>query len=399
MAVEEKNGNKKQLEQQSKIEAKRLSSGQLWRLVILGTIVLLMSMLFWWSFSSFVGGSFNGVTPLAIVGSIVMQLLLFCSWLALVGIINVASSHYHSAYIAVVPSTITHFIFYGISAYSALVFVLLNMAFFYFARGVQNEANERIHFSVPKSIRAHLGTAVILVLLSISLMFYVQTVVSKTTSNVEPVDVIANSTAGLVSNVIAYQVPEYEPEMPLDEFLFIGLKDVTGSFVPEDVSAGSDFPAVEPAELSREFLAALERGEIDRQQVSQELIAKAEAGQLTTEDVLSGASGDYVQEQVEQVRQELLDSFGVEADGDEPVISVLRKITLKIISDNIGPYEAFIPPFLALALFLVLIIFAWLYNIIIKGLASFYVWLLRIMKVLVYEYRDVKQQLINLAGD
>lgn len=379
-----------------KLKPPAMTPAQLWRLFVLGTSALAFGALFWWAFQGHVGVDYTAVSPPAIIGAIVVQLLLFCAWLAMVGIIGMAASHYHPAYVAVVPSTLIHAAFYGISTYTALVFILINLAFFYFTRGVQREAEERVHFSVPQSIRSHLGLALLIVLLCVSLLFYLQTVVT-TDAAVDQVDILANSAAGIMSNIIAFQVEGYQPEMSLDEFILIGLQRLGEQFVPKDVATETPLAAGEGKSLSEALLEAIARGELTREQVGEALIAKAERGELTAADVVSPAYPNFIQEEITRIRLDLLQQFEVEASGQEPIISVLRRIVKKIIADNIGPYEPFIPPFLALALFLVLIVFTWLYQWLIKGFAILFVWLLRHAGVLVFEYRDIRQQIINLA--
>lgn len=373
-----------------------MSSGQLWRLVALGLAALVSSVVFWWAFQSHVGTTYILSNVPAIIGSITVQIILFCTWIAIVGIIGMASLHHQSAYIAIVPSTIAHILLYGITTYTALVFVLLNLAFYYFSRGVLHEVEERVHFSVLNSIRAHLGMTMSIALLCVSLMYYVQTVVT-TKANVDPVDILANTAAGITSNVIAFQVDDYQPEMPLDEFVLVGLRQVSDQFVPKEVDTQTALPVDDNETLSQAVVGALARGELKPEQLSPEIIAKAQAGTLTAADVVSSAQPNFLQEQVASIRQQLLDEFKVQASGQEPVISVLRRITKKIIADNIGPYEPFIPPFLALALFFVLIVFGWLFNAIVRGLAVLFVWLFRWAGMITYETRDVQQQLLTLS--
>lgn len=379
-----------------KMKEPPMSSGQFWRLAALGFVTLLSAVVFWWAFRSHIGIDYSLVNAPAIIGSLVVQIILFCFWIALVGVNGMASLHHRSAYIAVVPSTLAHFIFYGIGTYTALVFVLLNLALYFFTRGVLREVEERVHFSALNSVRAHLGLTMTIALLCVSLMFYLQTVVT-TNSSVDQVDILGNSAAGIVSNVIAFQVKEYQPEMPLDEFILIGLRQLGDQFVPKEVETETALPVLENQTLSEELLMALERGELTREQIGDDIIAKAEQGVLTPADVVSSTESNFIQGQIVQIRTDLLKQFEVEASGQEPVISVLRRIMKKIIADNIGPYEPFIPPFLALALFFVLICFAWLFNAIVKVCAMFFVWLFHAAGIIDYEGRDVKQQLLILA--
>lgn len=373
-----------------------MTSGQLWRLVALGLTALVSAVIFWWAFESHIGTSYTLSNAPAIVGSVIVQILLFCAWIAMVGIIGMSSLHHQSAYIAVVPSTIAHFIFYGISAWAAIVFVLLNLAFYFFTRGVLHEVEERVHFSAINSVRAHLGLTMTIALLCVSLMFYVQTVVTAK-ADVDPVDIIANSTAGIVSNVIAFQVDAYQPEMPLDEFILIGLRQVSDQFVPKEVQDQNDLPDLKDGDINQVVLELIAQGTVTREQLGEDIVTKAEQGTLTTADIVSASNPNYIQEQIVQVRMDLLNQFGVTASGQEPVISVLRRISKKIIADNIGPYEPFIPPFLALALFFVLIIFTWLFNAIVKLLAVLFAWVFRAAGVITFEQRDVKQQLLILS--
>jgi hypothetical protein len=124
-------------------------------------------------------------------------------------------------------------------------------------------------------------------------------------------------------------------------------------------------------EMSNEIKAAIKRGEIKESDLPAGFMDKLNQGTLTTSDIVKSQTTELFTKQLGDARDEFLKSLGIEAAGTDKISDVIKQIITTKLGEGLLPFEKWIPPFLAISLFLFLIIFNFLYAIITKILALF----------------------------
>jgi len=291
------------------------------KIAVLMVLVMSSMALFWFALSRvFVGEGGIIARSFSAAGS----LGTFALMMACIGLTAVVMRSRIFFFIALFVGAFTIILFYPLHITQGIAALLLWVGCVLWQFNVRSDAKSRISFSAVKIIGAGLGGAITFVLIAVSFTYYGHLVQEENGSNRFMNDIIGISVSS-VNRLLPKYIPDYQPEMTLDEFI-LGATSI-------DVSAPglSDNPLI---------------GD-----VIQEGITSAQ-GVIT-----------------EQGRNQFLATFDISAEGTDTMDMVVRKIAEKRVGTVIERYKKFIPAILALSLFFVLNIFRFLYILLTVGCA------------------------------
>lgn len=236
------------------------------------------------------------------------------------------------------------FIFFGFNFYSLIAFVLLLLILVHYAIKVYLETRRRIKFSLYLSMRHGLTWLVTVILIVVSLLYYHSYTQNDKQENSFRQSAI-NSTVSFTSSALEWQLPGYDPEMTLDDFIKI-------------LYGGSSLQNLDVESLG--LSGGLAQDEVQKL-LEQQLMRSGE--------MLEG-------EMLAQTRNEFLKSFKIEAEGTDSMDAVMSKILEQYIDKFVVPYEKYFPLIIVLSLFFALSIFNPLFVWLIKLFALLFFYIL-----------------------
>ncbi|MFZ6035831.1 MAG: hypothetical protein ACOYUK_01695 [Patescibacteria group bacterium] len=269
------------------------------------------------------------------ISTVIITLLAFTLMCALVALTGVLVTQRRYLLPACAIASATGVVFFGVSWWSVAAVVIMALGWMYWLREIRNDIKTRIKLIPQRTTSAGLTGVVVCMLLAISLMYYGFLVGQRDfQSNVT--DGLVDTGVGVVNIVLGKVYGEqYNPDMTLDA-----------------------------------FLGSVARLESLKQQGMDEVNALAPAEDIEAlNDVIAQGISQAEQEIISQARQEFLDTFKIEAGGDEHMESVVKKIATQNITTYVDPYRRFIPALLAVSLFFLLNVFSILYRELIKSCA------------------------------
>lgn len=300
----------------------------------IGKVVLLMGFvvastaLFWLAWHNALSTGISLSTGTENVVVVVTTLLAFCLMFCMLAIAEVLISRKLFLFIMAIVAAATLFIFFAVSLWSIVGFLLVALSFLYWRHEVHIDSETRTKFLPHKTIKAGLRMAVSLVLLAASFVYYSSLTTGNDTSDRVTEGLISTGTSVVEGVLNRYYEDRYDPDMTLDNFIReIGVDDIE-QFVPISTETGI--------------------GEIDA--VIEEGLEIAEEGAVV------------------EVRTELLNTFDITADGDDTMRSVVTKVVSRNVVQYTEPYIKFIPAVMAIGLFLLLNVVSFIYREIIKSL-------------------------------
>ncbi len=368
------------------------------KLVGLGAVILLVSVFGWWMLRSV----FSDLQlSLAIPGwgvliNFILSLLILLLVLALYGVVSALESRnwFKLALGIILPLSLMAML--GVSIYTLIGAVIWLAGLIQFGYKVREERQERLKVSINKYLRHGLGLAISATILAISISFY-GTVVDQGTEKMDPIDVLSRVASNGANQALAIQVPGYDPNMSLDEFmLLLFATKLNETKAAEDNSTQSDsFFGVDLSgvmenadDISTEDLKALLPPDFEEK-------VKDNPEYIT--DVYEQIKNELIIMQLAEVRDELLKTLNIEAEGTDSVGSVVEKAVHVQLDDIFSPFKYLIPPILALTLYFALQIFGFLYVWIARLLAIIVFGILKMAKMFKIEEEVKKAQVIKLV--
>ena len=103
-----------------------------------------------------------------------------------------------------------------------------------------------------------------------------------------------------------------------------------------------------------------------------------------------------ISEQIAQFRYDVLDQFGIEASGDEKISTVISRIIDHEVSGFMGQHEDYLPPLLAGSVFLGLLAFNFLYQIIVRIIAYIFYFIMRISGFIIFKKESKEAEVLEL---
>jgi hypothetical protein len=302
--------------------------------------------------------------------------------LAFVGIVALLVHERTIARGILLLSAFAYLVWFRLGWYSFISIVLLLLAFWQYDWQVKVEESLRVKFSVKKSMRHGLSLTIALCLLAVSLTFYGNTIQKNDMAgtSLDPLTEIVGNTA---NQVLALQVPDYNPRETVDDFLL----RVMSEQVKKQMS-GEQKELVEQTDFNLKDLQNPEKflqtvSDEDLESILQSLPpdARADVGDDPKKLKQFLEQGNAtIQQGLDEGRTQLLAQLKIDAEGSTPIGEVIKQFIGKQIDTILGPYAMFIPPLLALTIFFTLSIFTFLYAFLIKLLAAIIFFIFRVTK-------------------
>ena len=333
-------------------EAPKHSSVYVVKEAVLGVVTIILSVLTWFLLAmvlkvEFFVNNFSLTTfNTGALWSLSLLFLSFVLWSAFFIISASLISKKRVIYFISLLNSLAVFIFFGLNVYSAISFLLLCYILVHYGTKVFLETRGRIKFSLYLSMRHGLTWLVTIVLLVVSLTYY-----HAYTQEGQKEDSfrqsIITSTVSFTNSTVKWQIPEYAPEMSLDDFIKL---------------------------LSGQSLSSLDSEALGSLGLTQGL-SENEIQKLLQDQIV--ASGQMLEgELLAQTRDEFLKRFEIRAKGTDSMDAVMVKILEKYVDRFIVPYEKYFPLIITLSLFFALSVFAPIFTILIKIFALIFFYIL-----------------------
>ncbi|MFH1597541.1 MAG: hypothetical protein ABIB97_00525 [Patescibacteria group bacterium] len=312
--------------------------------ISLGLMTLIIAIFFWLAVFAAFQMEFAFDT-LSLVGwsSLVYSLLAFCLLLTFLGIFGTLVRNKMVVYLTVFLVAVVPFFFFIKGYYSLFIIVSCTMMFWFYTKYCRDETDGRYKFSIVRSTYFGLPLVVIVLLIALSLSYYVA-MTHDDEDGTKLKDSINTIVLNSLNKVMESRMEDYDPNMALDDWL--------GNLQIQEV-----FSTL-PEFLGPEVISEDLKNEIEQSAEYQEALSEAEE-QAKAEVIVS-------------LRNEFLKQFEIEAEGSDPISEVLTKWVDQTIGDFVTPYTKFIPPVLAISLFLVLRLLTPIYI----AIARFFQWII-----------------------
>jgi len=299
------------------------------KIVILAVLVIAATALFWlaWHNALMTGISLSLGTQNILV--IISTLLAFCLMFILMAVTEVVVTKSWIELIITFLAGATVFIFFTPSLWSFVGFLLMVLGFLYWRRQVRIDEKSRIKFVPMRIISAGLRSAVTIILLAACFVYYSSMVTGDDAATKLTGSLVEAGTTSVHRVLDIYYKERYSPSMTLDEFL-------------------------------------LSNSAVDGEKVLQKA-GVDETGISEIDMVIEQGLSQVQEEALVQAREGFLETFNIEATGDEEMSVIVEMVVKKNIDQYINPYKKFIPALLALSLLLLLNIFRFIYIELIKS--------------------------------
>lgn len=327
---------------------------ELWKSITLCAGTVLFSLLAWWMLSKLMGLSLLSLIEGKNWAGPVATLLVFFFSLAFIALSSLLIDDKKILAATLVLSAFSLLLWFQGQWPFALVALLLLIGFWQFAWHIRREENARVHFSLSTVIHHGLGTMIAVTTISIAFIYYGLQLEKRNTTLVSPTDGLITTSSNVINQLLVLQMPGYSPDEPVDTFLIRVLANAGNK---EDFNPLKGLTPIDPAELLNQLPIEV------RSQLPEDPSAAIEA-------YLKTQQGIAVQNEIGNIRNQLFEQFGITGSGATPMRDVVRQLVTKPIQEALPPFEKFIPPALALALFFVLQIFAMLYIACITLIAE-----------------------------
>ncbi len=358
-------------------------------------LMLLISALLWMTTQTILTG---GVAPSIDAIRWTTILVAFLLYFFLIALAGVSAIIVRSRWImrgALALLALLPFAWFGFSLPTVIAAILLFVAFWQFDWNVRIETMHRTHFAVLKSLHYGLGFAVSLSLLAISFLFY-SAVERSQSSTTTPVDAAVEGASSAVNQILLLQVPSYDPTETVDALLRrLALPQIekavrkgAANVTPDSGKNDNKEPSLtNPAQLLD--MLGMSGAQAVLQELPQNVRDELASKPQDIETILAGAQEQTVNRALAELRDQLLQEMKVDANGATPIGDIIQQLLDSSLRPKLTPYQHFIPPVLALAMFVILQLFHAVYIPLIIVFAALIVSLLKVCKIL--HIRTVQQ--------
>lgn len=293
---------------------------------VLGLLAVAGTALFWFAWRHILQQGLDFHSGISGVLTIVGTLMAFCLMCTLMALVNVMVRQFWAVLVIVAASGFSVFGFFRVNIWTMLAVIVVMLGWVYWHRQIRVETNNQLKFSPQRASGAGLSATITMLLIAASLCYY-SFLAGSDESQARFADSLISSGTTAVENILEmYYHEKFSPTMSLDHFILN----------IEDTAVKNLAPSTGQADLDKAIAEGLNQAE---------LVA------------------------LDQSRQQFLDTFRIEATGDEEMESVVNKIVRRNIDRYLGSYMKFIPALLALSVFFLLKIFTFLYVEISKSLS------------------------------
>ncbi len=303
------------------------------KVVTIIVLAVASTAIFWlaWHNAITTGISFNfGWENILLVVSTLLALCLMFTFITMAEILITKKI---SLLIMAILSAGTLFIFFKPSFWSMIGFLLVLLALMAWRREIRLDEKTRVKFVPQKIINSGLKMAVSVILLGACFNYYSFMVVRPNVDE-HTLDSLVHQGSVTVESVLSvYYKDNFNPAMSLDQFIGNITSSASEKILNDEVNV-----------------------ETGNEKMNEVL------GQAITEGLVAVQS-----EIVDEARVSFLETFQIEASGDDSMDEIIDKIVRQNTIKYIDPYLKFIPALLAVGLFFLLNIFNFIYRELIKS--------------------------------
>ena len=297
------------------------------------SLAVASTALFWWAWEHIITSGLSFEFNFQNIFLVVSTLLALCLMLTIVAMAEVLITKKLSLLLMAIFSSATLFIFFKPSLWTSIGFLLMLLAFMAWRREIRQDEKTRVKFVPQQVINSGLKMAVSLILLSACFNYYSFMVV-RPNSEEHTLDSLVHQGSVTIENVLdLYYQDEFDPTMSLDSFIENISLSVGESIINDKVNIDTG------------------NEEVD-----------ATLGLVIAEGLTAAQS-----EIADEAKESFLDTFKIEASGEESMNEIIDKIVRKNTIEYIDPYLKFVPALLAVSLFFLLNIFNFIYREFIKA--------------------------------
>ncbi len=321
------------------------------------------------------------VPSITIIVNFLLALLFYFWAIALFGILSALESQRYFLLGLSFGLPVTIFIALGVNLYTAIGAGLLFLGLIQYGLKVRQERQERLKVGINKFIRRGLGACISTLLLAISLSFY-GAIATQGSEQLDPVVVTSRMAANGLNQYLTMKLKGYDPDMTVDEFVFLIVtqdiqpaKEVSAQTVPGLPAAdkGDTFFGIDINELTKD-LQNIPIDEI-KQKLPADYLERIQQDPAYVQQIFQTFQSDVIGQQIAISRDNLLKTLHVQAEGTDPIGTVLEKVIAVQLNDLFRPFKYLLPPILALTLYFALQIFGFIYSWIVHlfAMVAYYI--------------------------
>lgn len=374
-------------------ERSLLTTAQKAKIVGIAVLAVAVNLVFWLLYRAILGLVADNAFSSANIAPTLLTFFAFIAMLAFAAVVSILVEERLLARGILLLCAVAPLLAFGVSLSSIISVLLLLLAFWQYEWSIKGETADRITFSPTKSAQAGLGMAITLILLVIAVTFHGS--LSKTNQGTSTLDAFLNFTGDTANQLLATEVPRYDPNEPLDTFLFRLLSEQGEKTVQQEAqkhgfSITQSLGVIQPTGI----VEALGGVRMD------DLLGTLPAGLRSRVATDPQALQQYATQQVDTVfygafsvmRNQLIEKLGIAANGKTPIGEVVRDVIRKNLQHKVGSYASFVPSLFAVTIFVTLQIFSFFYTWLVVVCVSLLFWLLRAMKLIVLQSVETKKQ-------
>lgn len=331
------------------------------KIFFLSTLAIVASILSWFSLKISLEGASRtegGIFSLVSLVRVLVPVFSFALFLGLFSFLSLLSPLRFLPIGTAFLSSLSVVGFFPFSLPLLLTPVILTAALGIFSYHLRKESQTRKKFLIGKILDSGMGPVIVGILLVVSVTYH-SSIASKPNAGRNTINRFLNNIVTSTGKILPQFIPGFRLEMPLDEFFFMMSRNAFEKQLKQE--------GISEEKFSSELRDLLKTGKISRNQIPKDLEDKIEKGTLGPEDFFNlPPVQEKFRAEIQKNREDFLKRVGVRAEGTEEMSTVLERILGRYANQYVGPYESFIPTFLAAGLFFTLAAFGWFYKLIMK---------------------------------
>ncbi len=338
------------------------------RIIALCILTVLAGLLAWYSLYRILdnGLNFESGKTLSSIITLIFPVLSFCLWIAFIGLTAIFINKKLFRYLTYFFSLVGSFLFFGFSFYTLLILIIFALAFSYFSFGIRKERNDRIKFHVLSCIKVHLMITLFICVLGVSIIFYAKLMENENGAEINTSSALSTSLGNIVNLILVSQFEGYSSDMTLDEFMLLLGEEIVSQYGGQVLEEAQVEQSFQQENLVNQIEQAIASGQISRDQIPPDVLEKIDQGVLEAEDIVEAELAQVFTASLAEGRDDFLAQLGVEAEGNEKMSEVVKKVIEAQAETTFSSWDHLVPPVLAITLFLSLAIFNFLYVILTK---------------------------------
>lgn len=386
-------------------EKESLNQAQLVKGGVLGILTIALSVFAWYFLAKILtvnlASNIFNIFSIDLIKSIAGTVFVFCLMISFWGLFSILVKDKKITIPTLILAGLSYLIFFKFNLISFVSLILILAGFWSFFFQVNRESRARYKFSITKSIREGLGLIIFIILAVISLAYYSIITATARVNMTTPVEGIAESATNLTNQFLKGQIPGYRPAMPLDDFLFENLmrlgKVVGEQSIDQSVNQKNELVTDLDVSYVYENLDRVPWPEIE-EKLPPDIKKQAGGNKETLRRMIEDSRIQFKTQVAPNLRKDFLEKLGISATGDDEVGAVLNKFFKDSLDKVLGPYSKWIPPFLAISLFLLLGVFSPFYKMLIKIITILLTNLCFWLKVAEIKKEETEVEKVGLRG-